>query len=171
MQATRLALAPQTTLAAALALLALAVGCQPLTPKAPEEATATEAELQAAAPAPSPHAQDEEAARERAKAWLALLDAGQYAESWDAAADLFKASMTQERWAGAAEGARSPLGALTSRELRAAEYKTSLEGAPEGEYVVVHFDSAFAQKPKAREIVTLTKQADGSWHVVGYFVE
>jgi hypothetical protein len=67
--------------------------------------------------------------------------------------------------------ARAPLGGLGKRDLRAAEFKTSLPGAPAGQYVVVYYDSAFAKKAAAREIVTLVRGADDTWKVVGYFVE
>ena len=122
-------------------------------------------------PPQSPHADEKRQARERAEAWLGLVDQGQYAESWEAAAKLFQASTAKEQWASALQGARTPLGQSSSRNLRAAEYKTQLDGAPAGEYVVVHYDSAFANKPTAREIVTLRKQTDNSWRVAGYFVQ
>jgi hypothetical protein len=150
--------------------LSCACGCKPLEPQVPEEppAVAPEASTQ---PAPTPHAEEERKARERADAWLDLVDQGQYAESWDAAAKLFQTSTGKDQWAHALEGARAPLGHSSQRNLRAAQYKTELEGAPAGEYVVVHYDSAFENKPTAREIVTLRKQIDDSWRVAGYFVE
>jgi hypothetical protein len=84
---------------------------------------------------------------------------------------MFQASTSKDQWNAALAGARGPLGPLTSRKLRAAQYKTSLDGAPPGKYVVVHYDSAFAKKPGAREIVTLLETPDASWKVVGYFVQ
>jgi hypothetical protein len=157
-------------LAAALAL-SCACGCQPLAPKVPEEPPAvTQASTPAQTPPQPPHADDERKARERADVWLSLVDQGRYAESWEAAAKLFQASTDKDQWAESLQGARMPLGSASSRNLRAAEYKTQLAGAPAGEYVVVHYDSAFEKKPTAREIVTLRKQTDSSWKVAGYFV-
>jgi hypothetical protein len=124
--------------------------------------------VQANAPAPNPA---EQQARLRARDWLALVDQGQYTANWDAAAPLFQASTTKQQWEGAVQGARGPLGGLGKRDLRAAEFKTSLPGAPAGQYVVVYYDSAFAKKAAAREIVTLMLGADDTWKVVGYFVE
>jgi hypothetical protein len=140
---------------------------------APEEG-AQSAEAPAV-PAPSPAMSakeaEEEAARGRARAWLALVDQGLYTASWDAAAPLFQSATTKQQWEGAALGARTPLGELSKRELRAVESKASLPNAPAGEYMVVHYDSAFAEKPTAREVVTLILTGDDSWKVVGYFVE
>lgn len=149
-------------------------GCQPQAPSTPDaEATAAASpEPGAAAPAaPSPEEAAQAEAQKRAQDWLGLVDAGQYDASWDAAAPVFQSSTTKEQWNQALQGARGPLGSLGSRQFRAAEYKTSIQGAPEGKYVVVYFDSTFAQKPGAREIVTLRQQADESWKVAGYFVQ
>lgn len=153
-----------------LLLAAIGVACKPLPPNAPEAAAPAES---AEPPAPALDTKDaeREAARQRARAWLALVDQGQYAESWQAAAPLFQSSTTMPQWERAVQRARGPLGQLSKRELRAAEYKTSLEGAPGGEYVVVHYDSAFATKPTAREVVTLVSAPNDSWQVVGYFIE
>lgn len=169
MPALDLSLKRLPLLPAALALSS-ACGCQPLEAKVPEEPPVV-AEA-APAPAPqSPHADDERKARERADAWLSLVDQGQYAASWEAAAKLFQSSTGKDQWASALEGARTPLGHSSQRSLRAAEYKTQLAGAPAGEYVVVHYDSAFENKPTVREIVTLRKQTDDSWRVAGYFIQ
>jgi hypothetical protein len=157
-------------------IAALALACEPLPAKAPDESAATSADATAqpapeAAPAADPNAAHVEVARQRAQDWLALVDQGQYAQSWDVAAPLFQSSTTKQQWEGAVQGARNPLGALGKREPRGAEYKTSLPGAPAGEYVVVYYDSAFANKAAAREVVTLMRGADDSWKVVGYFVQ
>jgi hypothetical protein len=147
-------------------------GCQPQPAATPDaEATAAASAQPAAPAAPSPEEVAQADGQKRAEEWLTLVDAGQYDASWDAAAPVFQTSTTKEQWNEALQGARGPLGALSSRKFRAAEYKTSIEGAPEGKYVVVYFDSAFAQKPDAREIVTLKQQADASWKVAGYFVQ
>ncbi len=161
---------------AIILLIGLGVACKPPEPNAPEPASASsggapEPSVRPAEAKPTAASSAEQQAPLRAGDWLALVDQGQYTASWDAAAPLFQASTTKQQWEGAAQGARSPLGELGKRALRAAEYKTSLPNAPAGEYVVVHYDSAFAKKAAAREIVTLMRGADDTWKVVGYFVE
>jgi hypothetical protein len=98
---------------------------------------------------------DEHAAHARADAWLALIDQKHFEQSWDAAAPLFQSSLKKDNWRNAVRAAREPLGALSSRKFHATEYKTSLPGAPDGQYVVVYYDTSFAQKQSASEIVTL----------------
>ena len=62
------------------------------------------------------------------------------------------------------------MGALVSRQLLAAAYKTSLPGAPDGEYVVLQFQTRFKNKQNAIETVT-PMMDDGSWRVSGYYIK
>jgi hypothetical protein len=112
----------------------------------------------------------EAAAESAARAWLALVDAGSYDESWSAASALFRQKVPKERWQSAASNARSPLGALKSRTLQSATFKSTLPGAPDGEYVIVQFASSFENKASAIETVTPMKDPDGTWRVSGYYV-
>jgi hypothetical protein len=113
----------------------------------------------------------EAAAESAARAWLALVDSGSYAESWSAAATLFRQKVPQSQWQAAAANARGPLGALKSKTLQSATFKASLPGAPDGEYVVVQFASSFEHKADATETVTPMKEADGSWRVSGDYIK
>ena len=112
----------------------------------------------------------EKAADAAARPWLALVDRGAYAESWTAAAAAFKRQLTSEQWTKAIESARGPFGKLVSRRLRTASYRTSLPGAPDGEYVVLQYDASFENKKEATETVTPMKDPDGVWRVSGYYV-
>ncbi|MGH9627439.1 MAG: DUF4019 domain-containing protein, partial [Bryobacteraceae bacterium] len=49
---------------------------------------------------PGIYAQDDavQAARASADSWLELVDAGKYAESWEAAAAAFKKQVTKQQW-------------------------------------------------------------------------
>ncbi|MBM4320898.1 MAG: DUF4019 domain-containing protein, partial [Deltaproteobacteria bacterium] len=55
-------------------------------------------------------------------------------------------------------------------KLKSARYQTSLPGAPDGEYVVIQFESSFENKRSAIE--TITPMLDsGKWRVSGYFIK
>lgn len=119
------------------------------------------------------HAADTEAvnqARKSASAWLALVDATQYGQSWDEAATLFKSAVTKQEWMKAVQSTRAPLGALKSRVFKTATFTRSLPGAPDGEYVVIQFDTRFENKAAAVETVTPMRQKDGAWKVSGYYI-
>jgi hypothetical protein len=109
-------------------------------------------------------------AGQAAKSWLDIVDQEKYGQSWDEAAALFKGAVTREFWEEAVRSARAPLGALKSRTVKTATFTRNLPGAPAGEYVVVQFDTQFANR-SAVETVTPMREKDGSWKVSGYFVK
>ena len=124
--------------------------------------------LSACAPQGNPEA--EHAAFVATDPWLQLMDSGDYAGCWEAAAPLFRSKETQESWIGKAQGYREPLGDFKSRELNTLRYLVDPWGAPPGEYVSVIYDSHW-QAGTIYESVNMQKQADGSWLTVGYDVQ
>ncbi|WP_157725025.1 DUF4019 domain-containing protein [Vogesella sp. LIG4] len=113
---------------------------------------------------------DTEAADTAARAWLALIDSNDFAASWQQAAALFKASISQQQWLDALHSARSPLGKLQARTLQSTVPARTLPGAPPGDYVVIQYRARFDNRAEAIETVTPQREADGSWRISGYFV-
>jgi hypothetical protein len=113
---------------------------------------------------------EEAAGVDAALAWLALVDAGQYAQSWDKAASLFRSAVTKDQWVSSLKGVRQPLGGAISRTAAAKQYTRSVPGAPDGEYVVIQFNTSFANKKSAVETVTPMRDKDGTWRVSGYYI-
>jgi len=111
------------------------------------------------------------AAAAAAEKWLALVDQGKYAESWDNAAALFKLGVTKAKWQESIKAARGPLGKVQARRLLSARYTTALPGAPDGDYVVIQYQAAFEHKAKAVETITPMKDRDGKWRVSGYYIK
>jgi hypothetical protein len=113
----------------------------------------------------------EKAAVASAEKWLAVVDEGRYEESWQEAAAYFKNTVTQDQWKQSLQVVRKPLGKLVSRNIKTTIYKTSLPGAPDGEYLVIQFVTAFENKASAIETVTPMFDKDGTWRVSGYFIK
>jgi hypothetical protein len=105
-----------------------------------------------------------------AEKWLAAIDGGNYSLTWKDASAFFQASVTEQAWNTSMEGFRKPLGNLVSRKLKSVQPATSLPGAPDGEYVVMQFDTSFAAKTTAVETVTFTHEKAGSWRASGYYI-
>jgi len=82
----------------------------------------------------------EKAALIAAKNWLSLVDSGNYAESWQKASKYFKNFVPEKQWQQSLNTMRHPLGKVISREVEIKQYKTSLPGAPDGEYVVMKLE-------------------------------
>ncbi|MEJ2724517.1 MAG: DUF4019 domain-containing protein [Deltaproteobacteria bacterium] len=106
-----------------------------------------------------------------AEKWLALVDEDRYAESWNEAAEYFKGAVEQEEWQESLQSVRKPFGEVISREVKTRSYLTSLPGAPDGEYVVIQFETSFENKKSAVETVIPMKDGDGRWRVSGYFIK
>lgn len=106
-----------------------------------------------------------------AEKWLTTVDAGEYTTSWKEAAELFRNAVKPEQWEQSMQAARKPLGKLISRKVRTKIYKTSLPGAPDGEYVLIQFKTSFENKKTAIETVTPMMDKDGKWRVSGYYIK
>ncbi len=112
----------------------------------------------------------EKAAGMAADKWLALVDNGRYADSWTEAAEYFRSAVNQTHWEQSVQSVRKPLGKVISRKIRTRTYTTTLPGAPDGEYVVVQYETSFQNKKSAIETVTPMLDKDGRWRVSGYYI-
>jgi hypothetical protein len=112
------------------------------------------------------NAQQEEEVSSDAQKWLSLVDDLKYEESWKEASSTFRHEVTQEQWIASLTRFREPLGLLVSRTRTRIQFTKSLRGAPDAEYVILHFQAAFANKT-ATERLTLVKE-DGRWRLAAF---
>ena len=63
-----------------------------------------------------------------------------------------------------------PLGAVSSRDFKQITRLSSIQGLPDGEYEVLQFQTSFAAKSGATEIVLLLHETSG-WKVANYGVQ
>jgi hypothetical protein len=106
-----------------------------------------------------------------ADAWLEHLDAGDGAASWRGTSSLFRQMVTEAQWAESHGKVTGLLGRALERGLRDTEHRTSVPGAPDGQYVLLRYDTRFERKQEAVETVVAMLDADGAWRVGGYFVQ
>jgi hypothetical protein len=109
--------------------------------------------------------------QKNARDWLALTDRGDASASWNAAGKQFQNAITVARWAEGFKTVRPPLGAVVDRTMLSTEFTKSFPGAPDGDYALLAFRTNFAKKTDARETLTLEREADGNWRVIGYFIQ
>ncbi len=109
-------------------------------------------------------------AQTAAREWLALTDALDAAGSYAAAGARFRVAITADGWGAALQQARAPLGALDQRSMLSTQFANKLPDGPEGDFAMVLFRTSFANKADSRETVTLEREADGTWRVIGYFI-
>jgi len=140
-----------------LAIAVLALSGAP--EAAPDSAGATKAAAQS-----SPAA--ETAASQSARQFLALVDAGNWPDSWAATAQSFRALNSVEAWQSVSQNVRVPLGRMLSRSLAGEE---SVPAPPAG-YRVVRFRTRFANASETTETLSLVHEGEG-WRVSGYRIE
>ncbi len=112
-----------------------------------------------------------EQATKAAESWLKLLDDGDYRACYQQASQIVKDHLSEDAFVHQFSAARTPLGAVVSRNLKLAQYATTLPGAPDGQYVVIQYDTSFANKKSATETVTPMLDRDGQWRVSGYYIK
>lgn len=113
----------------------------------------------------------EKAASAAVGLWLKGVDEGNYEKGWQEAAEYLRNAVTAELFVQSLKAARHPLGKVTSRKVKSLAYRTSVPGAPDGEYVVIQFETSFENKKEAVETVTPLLDTDGKWRVSGYFIK
>jgi catechol 2,3-dioxygenase-like lactoylglutathione lyase family enzyme len=111
-----------------------------------------------------------QAAEERARQWLALMDAGHYARSWEAATQLFQLSIAKDEWEARARRTQLDAGAAADRTLVAAKYTATYPMTPlPGEYVIVQYRTRFGGRAGI-ETLYMRLASDGVWRPDGYFI-
>jgi uncharacterized protein DUF4019 len=106
-----------------------------------------------------------------AENWLAMIDHGEYAKSWQEAAAYFKSVITEAEWVQSMQTVRKPLGKVISIKLKSLTPKTSLPNTPEGKYVVIQFETSFEKGKSGLENVNAQLESDGKWRVAGYGIQ
>jgi uncharacterized protein DUF4019 len=110
------------------------------------------------------------ASLQSARAFLTITDRDDGKASWDVAGKQFRDAITKEKWAQALHGVRAPLGAVASRTLESTQFMDAFPGAARnGNYAILTFRTRFAAR-EAMETVTLEREDDGLWVVIGYFI-
>ena len=109
------------------------------------------------------------AVQSAARAWLALVDRGDARGAWDGAGKKFQSALTFELWAKELGKQQGEYGKPLERTVGPTRFQSSIPGMPDGQYAQILFRTRFAGKPDASEQLTLEREADGEWRVIGYF--
>jgi hypothetical protein len=110
---------------------------------------------------------DDQAARDTALHWLALLDAHQYGQAFDAQPSRIRTGSIRENFIKWMQGRRTPLGRPRSRSFLKVVHTHKLLGSPDGDYQQIGFKASFEHKAEAVEAVVVTRET-GRWQVSGY---
>jgi len=112
----------------------------------------------------------ENEARKSAEQWLSLVDAGEFAQSWDTAGAYLQHACTKDVWLRKLDSMRKPLGELRSRKIKSSLFQKHDQYFL-ADRVRLEFSSSFTNKPTAVETATIGLEKDGTWRVVGYYIK
>src|SRR5713101_8974288 len=122
----------------------------------------------------------DQAALEVVKQWLALIDAGDWKESFNQSSPLFKSDlqtatsfrrgMPEHEWESFITRLQAQLGKAVSRDLKVARDAEGCPDEPVAEHLTLEYETHFERKKHAVETVTLTADPDGRWSVSGYHI-
>jgi hypothetical protein len=117
-----------------------------------------------------PDDQKLEQAQPVAAEFLALVDDGKYAESWQSLAPLVRDKVKQQEWIEKLDKARSRSGGVVQRAQKSTRSVTALKDSPEGEYIIISYESDFQKAEDVSEYVAVMRDGD-SWKVAGYSIQ
>ncbi len=106
-----------------------------------------------------------------AERFLQLVDNESYEQSWQAAAKLLKEKVPNEEWIKKMASLRTWAGPVVERKNTGSRYTTEAEDSPEGEYIILSYDSKYQKQESAKEQVIVMLEDDHLWRVAGYFVQ
>ena len=109
------------------------------------------------------------AATKAAQDWLALVDSGNYGQSWADGSSFLQGRVTKQQWGQMMTQTRSPLGKLQSRQVKSATEGVP-PGAPPGQYVTIQCNTRFSTVGDTVETLFVVLE-NGKWKVAGYFVK
>jgi len=130
-----------------------------------------------ALPATAPHAQDysdegnpaeNAAAQPAALAFLKMIDAGRYSDSYDLAGENMRGTFSRKEWAEMVSDGRKHVGALASRELIGVRYTPTVTDGPPGNYYIAFYHARYGGKDWQERVVLLLK--DKAYRVEGYYI-
>jgi hypothetical protein len=113
---------------------------------------------------------EDQAAQRQALGFLGYLDSGRFADSYAYTGSLMRSQLDREAYAAKVQSSRASIGTLQGRELIDAIPEQMVPGAPEGQYIVLHYHANFSNFSDAVETVTLAF-SKGYWRIVGYYIK
>lgn len=120
-------------------------------------------------PAPARDPQLEAAAMAALTPWLELIDADNFGKAWEEAASYLKQSVNREEFIRSLETVRGTLGHVVARTLNSIQIADSLPSAPDGQYVIMQFDTVLEGKQGGAETIIPMLDMDGAWRISGYY--
>lgn len=99
--------------------------------------------------------------------WLSLVDKGAYEETWDDMSEVFRKTITKKQWIADLKGFRAELGKPETRKL---SYVTPASDPDAGPYLIIQYQSSFANNITKGEAVSVIEDDFDNWKILGYSI-
>ena len=106
-----------------------------------------------------------------ARDWLVLLDKHDVKQLYATSGKRFREGISEEKWKEVAESGRQQFGAVKSRTLLGADSPPDTPNRPKGDFMTVVFRADYEKRGVGAESLTLEREADGKWRVIGYLMK
>jgi hypothetical protein len=106
-----------------------------------------------------------------ARDWLVLLDKHEVKQLYATSGKRFREGISEEKWAMVAESGRQQFGAVKSRTLLGAESPPDTPNRPKGDFMTIMFRADFEKRGVGTESLTVERESDGKWRVIGYLMK
>lgn len=103
-----------------------------------------------------------------AQEWLAIVDKGNFADSWENGSVVMKLRIPKNTWVTLLEAMHKGKGNTIERKILEQRPAVDPKGLPQGEYMVIVYNTKFSNKADAKELVTLVLESSGQWKVLTY---
>jgi hypothetical protein len=104
-----------------------------------------------------------------ARDWLEIVDTGNAKAAWNAAAKRFRTTLSEPLWTDEINKEQARLGKMKRRTVGPTRFQSKIPGLPDGQYAQILFRTSFANKSDGIESLTLERESDAVWRVIGYF--
>ena len=105
-----------------------------------------------------------------AETFSATIDDKNYQAAYQSGSKLLHLTSTENQWISEIGRTREVLGTALQRKLKAVKSIATYPGLPDGEYMLVYFETKMEHKEKAAEVL-LVAQIDGAWKVCSYHLK
>ena len=99
--------------------------------------------------------------------WLKNIDAGDYKKSWNQGSSVFQSAISEAEWVKYLDEMRKPFGKESSRKLMDQRTAKDPKGLPQGDYMVLVYETSFSGGKKGVELLTLIS-TDQGWKILTY---
>lgn len=110
-------------------------------------------------------------ATQSAERFLQLVDNQAFEQSWQASAKLLQEKVPNEEWIKKLTSLHQWVGKVVERKQVDTRYTTEAKDSPDGEYILINYESNFQKKQSAKEQILVMLEDDHLWRVAGYFVQ